>query len=490
MILRTPESKRPLYVLCFLYLAMSGIFASSSLDIDEFGFIREPYELLGGDYTVGYLRQHDYAAAARTMLKSYHFYWKYRPLFSPLISKDDQRSFEAEEQRFGYVKPQKVAKGDAQALAKYQHRLVVPEPDRFYSHGAGKPLLSAIVSIPQLALVGLFTRQDRNLLYYQYRYNYHPIFIVTRLVQILSGLATILLVYWILAREYGAQQARFGAAMVALFPIAIAYFPNIHHDALLPPLLVLAAYLFIKQRYWVAGIFLGLALASKNTATLLLPVFAFEICWNAWRARTRPADGTEPYALVRHLKGFAVTAAVALLVLLPFANPVSYAQEVLTPIMRPARDLRGENVEGFSLSARLHGASDEPARTSVRPEIHLVRLLLRFDSDDLFFLVIAFFLFWSSRNDPLTRVCFVFLLMAFPYGVIFGHDLNYRSLQFVPFFALLCGRLAPRGHYAAVVAVLLGIDVLYCIDPITANSLHTPANTETFIGALQKSLGM
>jgi 4-amino-4-deoxy-L-arabinose transferase-like glycosyltransferase len=336
-----------------------------------------------------------------------------------------------------------------------------------------------------LALVELFTHQDRNLLYYQYRYNYHPIFIVTRLVQILSGLATILLVYWILAREYGAQQARFGAAVMALFPTAIAYFPNLHHDAMLPPFLVLAAYLFIKQRFWVAGIFLGLALASKNTATLLLPVLAFEICWNVWRAR---ADGSEPYALVRQLKGFAVTAAVGLLVLLPFANPVSYAQEILTPIMRPARDLRGENVEQFSLSARLHGASAESARTSVRPEVRLVQLLLRFESDDLFFLVIAFFLFWSGRNDPLTRVCFAFLLMALPYGLIFGHDLNYRSLQYIPFLALLCGRFAPKGHYAAFVAILLGIDVLYCIDPITINYLHTQADAETFIGALQKSL--
>jgi hypothetical protein len=77
-----------------------------------------------------------------------------------------------------------------------------------------------------------------------------------------------------------------------------------------------------------------------------------------------------------------------------------------------------------------------------------------------------------------------------PYGLIFGHDLNYRSLQYIPFFALLCGRFAPKGHYAAFVAILLGIDVLYCIDPITINYLHTPVNTETFISALQKSLGV
>ena len=38
-----------LYLVCSLYLVLGTIAASSNLDVDEFSFIREPYELLGGD---------------------------------------------------------------------------------------------------------------------------------------------------------------------------------------------------------------------------------------------------------------------------------------------------------------------------------------------------------------------------------------------------------------------------------------------------------
>src|SRR5215467_1529674 len=109
-----------------LYLGMAGIFASTSLDIDEFSFIREPYEVLGGDYTVAYLKQHRFGEAASTALKSYRFYWTYRPLFSPLIPAKDKRIFERQEQEFGYVAPDRVSKDDPQALARYNKRLIVP----------------------------------------------------------------------------------------------------------------------------------------------------------------------------------------------------------------------------------------------------------------------------------------------------------------------------------------------------------------------------
>jgi hypothetical protein len=39
--------KYGLPAVCLLYIVMAGIFASVNLDIDEFGFIRDPYELLG-----------------------------------------------------------------------------------------------------------------------------------------------------------------------------------------------------------------------------------------------------------------------------------------------------------------------------------------------------------------------------------------------------------------------------------------------------------
>src|SRR5215469_11279575 len=92
-----------LCIVCFLYLGLSIIMASSNLDIDEFNFIRDPYELLGGDYTTGYLREHNYGAAFKTLIKSYYFYWKYRALFSPIISENDKELFHSEETHFGYI---------------------------------------------------------------------------------------------------------------------------------------------------------------------------------------------------------------------------------------------------------------------------------------------------------------------------------------------------------------------------------------------------
>ena len=260
--------KHQLVLLCAGYLILSGVYGSVNLDVDEFGFIREPYEMVGGDYTKGYLTKHEVGNAAVTALKSYYFYWKYRPLFSPIIDEKDKHLFQREETRFGYKRPVSVQRAtDPERVAKYAQRLVVPEPDRFYRNGTGKPLLPAILTIPQLGLTQLVSSGDRNLLAIQFAYNYHPMFILVRLAQILSGLFTILLVYWILAREYDQTKAVLGAAVMAFFPVSIKYFPNLHHDAILAPFALLAAYWFTKQQYVRAGIFFGLALASKNAAT-------------------------------------------------------------------------------------------------------------------------------------------------------------------------------------------------------------------------------
>jgi hypothetical protein len=467
--------KYGLATVCLLYIIMAGIFASANLDIDEFNFIRDPYELLGGDYTVGYLKQHRIADAASTVLKSYYFYWTYRPLYSPLIPEKDKLMFATQEHDFGYTKPASVSKDDPEALTKYGKRLIVPEPDRFYSHGAGKPLLSAIASIPQLTLLKLISPNDKNLLYYQYRYNYHGIFIVARLVQILAGLATILIVYWILARECDQTRALIGAACVGFFPTAIEYFPNLHHDSILAPFLMSSMYFFLKEHYKKAGLFFGLALATKNVAIFMLPVFAVQVIYNLMEAR-RASSALDWKAALRKLTGPLKAAAIGVLVLLPFANPISYASEILTPVTHRATDMRGENVEQLgTLSGRL-GLQAQQVAGVERPSIQLLRMILRLETNDFFFVAIAVVMFYSMRQDPLMRMCFLFLLMSLPYGLIFGYGLNYRSLQFVPFFAIVIGRLIPRQYAVAFVAFLLLVDAVYCVDPITVNRGHIPIN--------------
>ena len=147
-------------------------------------------------------------------------------------------------------------------------------------------MLPAILTIPQLGLTQLLSSGDRNLLVIQYSYNYHPMFILVRLAQILSGLFTILVVYWILAREYDQPKAVLGAAVMAFFPVSIKYFPNLHYDAILAPFALLALYWFTKQQYVRAGIFFGLALASKNAAIFLAPALLGYVIWEG-------LDGTE-----------------------------------------------------------------------------------------------------------------------------------------------------------------------------------------------------
>jgi hypothetical protein len=54
---------RVLLVIVASYLLLAGWCGSSRLDTDEFRVIKEPYEMIGGDYTLGYLRNHEWSRA-------------------------------------------------------------------------------------------------------------------------------------------------------------------------------------------------------------------------------------------------------------------------------------------------------------------------------------------------------------------------------------------------------------------------------------------
>ena len=106
------EIRIEIYAVCMIYLLLSSLFATVNLDTDEFRFIREPYELFGGAYTIGYLKEKEYKNVFKTILKSYYFYWLYRPLNAPIIREEHKRFFSAEEARFGYVNPERAEEGD------------------------------------------------------------------------------------------------------------------------------------------------------------------------------------------------------------------------------------------------------------------------------------------------------------------------------------------------------------------------------------------
>jgi Dolichyl-phosphate-mannose-protein mannosyltransferase len=486
---RSITPKRQLVVVCAVYFILSGVYGSVNLDVDEFGFIREPYEMVGGDYTKGYLIKHEVGNAAVTALKSYYLYWKYRPLFSPIIDEKDKRLFQREETRFGYKRPVSVQRAtDPERIAKYAQRLVVPEPDRFYRNGTGKPLLPALLTIPQLGLVQLVSSGDRNLLAIQFTYNYHPMFILVRLAQILSGIFTILLVYWILAREYDQAKAVLGAAVMAFFPVSIKYFPNLHHDAILAPFALLAAYWVTKQQYPKAGIFFGLALASKNAAIFLAPALLGYVIWEALDARKSDPGRSLLPALRRGLRGWATAMLVGLVVLAPFANPISYLSEILTPITHRQYDPRGEDVSARTVAERIRApVSTAPKyafRSAPRPAVRLTNLVLGYVDIGFLFIAIAAVLLFSRRNGPQARMCLLVLTLAVPYGLVFGNHLNYRALMFVPFFAILAADVGRKRPLQYLVVVLLLIDLVYCLDPITVDAMHYPVNKDTFPSAL------
>ena len=235
-------SSLSIILICAIYLVLAGRFSMTPLDIDEFTFIREPYELLGGDYTVGYLKGGEYAQALETAIKSYYFFWKYRPLNAPIIAKTDQSLFNNEEGRFGYVKPVPNQSAAVPAVDSYLNWLIVPEPDRFYSHGAGKPLLPAILSIPQLAILNMTGLGKAALLDVQSNNKISAVFLLSRFAQYIAGAISIIILYLLTKRTFGARKASIAALIFAIFPLTIKYFPNLHHDSIMVPFILLTIY--------------------------------------------------------------------------------------------------------------------------------------------------------------------------------------------------------------------------------------------------------
>ncbi len=472
--------RRSIVLVCVCYLVAAAIFGSVNLEGDERKFVIEPYQLLGGDYTRAYLAEREIGGAARCALKSYFFYWYYRPMFAPVIEERHRDLFRIEEERFGYVKVESARELSEVTLDRYEEWLIVPEPDRWYHHGAGKPLLPAVLSIPALGAVDAVIRNGPTLLEYQFRSNYHPIFILVRLSPILAGLVSILLVYRILRDQHGEQKAILGCAIFGLFPLSIQWFPNLHHDAMMIPFVIAATSNFFRANYKRAGIYYGLALASKNVAILLLPaVFLLAIeRLLAWRRSENPAAFHPQIGRVS--RGALWSLLFSFLALLPFANPVSYAKEVLTPFTEREYDTRGEVVSLYSLSTRLQDPLKvDESQSGRRPEI---MLLQRLDVIDvaLFFIILAILLAAPRLRGNLAKLSFYMLLLVLPYQVIFLRALNYRYLLFLPFFVFLVVALADTRRLRWLLVFIVLVDVILLIDPMSVTSMYLRQGSGTF----------
>jgi len=455
-----------IFVLSGIYLLLAGIFAATPLDIDEFTFLREPYEMLGGDYMLGYLRLHDYSDALKVFAKSYYFYWNYRPLNAPVISPKDRFLFSREEQQFGYTRPNAVRLNDPAAVEKYRARLVVPEPDRFYSHGAGKPLLPAILSIPQLALAKVLGITTDRFLNAQYGERADWIFVVFRLIQMLGGLACVLLVFRLLEKTLEIQKAYFGTLIYATFPLTIKYFPNIHQDSTLVPFFLLAVYYYLGGRYAASGMAYGLALASKNLAILLLPALLLDIAAQGL-CRLRQGGLAAAFAFLRpKLAGLLIMGMVAFAVFLPFANPVSYVEEILTPVISRPIDPRGENVSQWTVKAMVGNVS------ALSPQVIFAQKFLYFDDLGFMFFVLAACLAVQKGLSSLGRISLLVLVLYLPMSSIFGLQLTYRTLLLGPFFCCLATEVLRPRQLKLLAAASICLALIYVSDPGRTDLIH------------------
>ncbi len=459
--------------ICGLYLSLAGVFSTTTLDIDEFTFIREPYEILGGDYTVGYLKLHEYIHALQTLARSYYFFWYYRPLNAPVIRQDDRSIFEEEEKKFGYVRPSAVAADDPAAIEKYRARLVVPEPDRFYSHGAGKPLLPALISIPQMASLKLLGITSEEFLAAQYHRRYSPIFSVFRLAQIGCGLASILLVFKILERNVSLQKAYLGATIFAIFPVTIKYFPNVHHDAVLVPFVLLTVYFESKGRYAKAGVSYGLALASKNLSVILLPAMAINLFISGMRI-WKSQGLTDALVFLRpRLLGLGLMGGISFATLLPFANPISYAQEILTPVMSRPIDPRGENVSQWTVRGIV---GDQSALSS---QVKFAQRFLYFNDLGFFFFVLALCLAVQRPLSSTARLSVTIMVIYLPLSSIFGLSLGYRTLFLIPFFVLSATELLQVNQLKGLALATALLSMIYISNPSKTDLIHNYAYQNT-----------
>ena len=160
-----------------------------------------------------------------------------------------------------------------------------------------------------------------------------------------------MLVFHILLKEVPRSTAVLGAAIFAALPAGLIWFPNMHYDAVLAPFVLLASYLFVRERHLLGGLAFGLALASKNTAVFVLPAAVLFVALEALRLRRLEGESAAFASARQRFRGFAIFCLASLVTLTPFANPISHAREILTPIVARQYDPRGENLAKYNLTA-------------------------------------------------------------------------------------------------------------------------------------------
>jgi hypothetical protein len=187
------------------------------------------------------------------------------------------------------------------------------------------------------------------------------------------------------------------------------------------------------------------------------------------------------------MRGWATVMLVGFVVLAPFANPISYVSEILTPITHRPYDPRGAEVNALTAAEVIRAPPrTDPKyafRSAPRPAVGLTNLVFGYVDIGFLFIAIAAIMLFSRGNGPQARMCLLVVMLSVPYGLVFGNLLTYRALMFVPFFAILAADVGRKRPLQCLVVLLLLIDLVYCLDPITVDAKHYPVNKETFPSA-------
>lgn len=467
--------------LFFLVLAVFTVFSllygSLKLDIDEVGFSIEPYQIFGGDYTLYYAKNGDVKNVLYTAAKSYYYYWIYRPLFNPVIKEEHKKLFAREYEA--------IYKTVGTRVDKYR-RLIVPYPDRI-RHGAGKPLLPAILTMPFVGLAQLLSPSGKNHNYYQLNYNYHWIFIIIRIPAIIAGLMSIILLYRLLGRYVENKNALLGAAVFAFFPTSVKFFPNIHHDAYFVPFAIASLLYFLDSKYVKAGLLLGLAAATKNVAIFVWLGFVLYSVFTIYEI------GLKKELLIKETKKqigiHGILIVVSFVTLLPFANPISYFKEIVTPAIalidsEAASEDKREDISKHLISERLKlRYQNEPDRAQLRPAVLLLYGLGIFNIT-IFAVVVAAGFAFAARQNKLTTIALSNMVLIYPFQLLFQPGLSYRYLFFSALFAMLVAVYFKKRFLIILLVIFLMADVVLLSDPITASTIHYQSNSDTIWNAM------
>lgn len=259
------------------------------------------------------------------------------------------------------------------------------------------------------------------------------------LVANLSILIAIPLMFKLVCEEYGDETALASVAFLSFFPTS--FFFSAGYTESLALLLIVAFFLLLKkERYLLAALCAGLALATRASCIVLLP----PLVWEIWRSHGRA------------LKRLVVQAVAC--VALATSGLWLYMLYLWTRFASPLAFMKGQRawLEGQAVSGNLAQV------LTLRPFTYLRALFIEGPNpntlDPWWFILFLVLIVWFRKRLPVSFVLFALGVLLLPYltlsgGLGFRSFTRYVMLAF-PVFIIL-GEMTRRRAWAGL--AVLGI---------------------------------